>query len=108
VKKKKVEFKKKLAVFATVFIVISFVVSAVLSAYDKSPLESLISVVDAAAFAYLVSYAASSTLEKHSRNKYHIREDGTPYTEPPNQVSDTSQQNTDPQPTSTDDSSAAG
>lgn len=104
-KRKKVEFKKQLARFAIAIIIVSVIASYTFAALGLDTVENLTGIIVTTCFAYLVTYAATSTLEKHSRNKYHIREDGTPYTEPPN--SETSQQNgTDTQPTSTDDSVA--
>ena len=77
--KKKVEFKKKLAVFSVVIIIGVITCDFILAFMGLVVPETVSEIVSSAAFAYLVSYAATSTYEKHSRNKYGVDANGIPY-----------------------------
>jgi len=77
--KKTIEFKKKLAVFSVMLILSITVCDFVLAFMGLAVPETVSEIVASAAFAYLVSYAATSTYEKHSRNKYGVDADGIPY-----------------------------
>jgi len=77
--RKRMEFKKKLAAISVAVIVVSIAIPTWLSMMDKNPLETLFISTSGAAFAYLVTYATTSYLEKNSRNKHGLDEDGRPF-----------------------------
>lgn len=78
-KKKKVEFKKKLAIFAVLIIILSSGTSYVLAFLGLQTVENLAAIIITTCFAYLVAYATTSTFEKNSRNKYQVDENGVPF-----------------------------
>lgn len=76
--KKRVEFSKILAIWATFVATAVVGASIALAAFDKQPVSDLSISVFAACIGYLITYAGKSAFEKSSRNKYHLDEDGKP------------------------------
>lgn len=76
---KKKEFKKQLAAIAVGLILGITIGVFVLAAFGLTVPEMYTSAIVGSAFAYLVTYAASSAVEKNSRNKYGIDVNGIPY-----------------------------
>lgn len=72
------EFSKKLAAWAVVIATVSAALSFVLAAFDKQTVSDVTSTIFTACIGYLVTYAAKSTAEKCSRNKYGLDADGNP------------------------------
>ena len=75
-KKKKMEFSKKLVIWALIVTTVCITVSYTLSMLDKDSCQEVTVSVATACIAIAVSYEAKSLGEKHSRNKYGIDEDG--------------------------------
>ena len=87
-KKRKMEFKKKLALFS-ILIIISVTLADFVLAFMSLPVpETMSYTIVSAAFAYLVAYATTSTVEKNSRNKYGIDIDGNPILKAVTDISD--------------------
>lgn len=72
------EFKKRLAAWAVVIATLAAVASYALAYRDKQTASDVTTTIFTACTAYLVSYAASSTTEKISRNRHGIDPDGNP------------------------------
>lgn len=77
--KRKREFSKMLALWAVITATAAAIASFVLSAYDKQPVSDFTTVVFSTCVGYLVTYAAKSAVEKTSRNKHGIDENGIPF-----------------------------
>lgn len=73
------EFSKVLAVWAAVTATAASVASFALSAFDKQPVSDFAAAVFSTCVGYLITYAGKSAVEKVSRNKHGIDENGKPY-----------------------------
>jgi L-asparagine transporter-like permease len=80
--KKKREFSKILAAWATVIATVTIAASVVLAVFDKQPVTDLSIAVFTACIGYLITYAGKSAYEKNSRNKHGLDEFGNPYEQP--------------------------
>lgn len=78
-KKRPWEFKKKLAAWAVVIATFAVIASYTLSAKEKDTASDVTTTVFTGCVGYLVTYAASSTTEKISRNRHGLDADGNPY-----------------------------
>jgi len=87
--KKRMEFSKLLALWATVMATLTAAASFILAACDKQTASDVSTTVFAACVGYLVTYAGKSLGEKMSRNKYRLDEYGRPYKEDCNDRFDT-------------------
>lgn len=67
---KKMEFSKKLAVWAMVAASISVILSYILAWAEKDSVSDMSLGIFTACVGYLITYAAKSGFEKNSRNKY--------------------------------------
>lgn len=67
---KKMEFSKKLAVWAMVAASISIILSYILAWAEKDSVSDMSLGIFTACIGYLITYAAKSGFEKNSRNKY--------------------------------------
>jgi len=72
------EFKKKLAAWAVVVATVAATASYVLAAKDKQTASDVTTTIFTGCVTYLVSYAATSTTEKVSRNRHGLDADGFP------------------------------
>lgn len=72
------EFKKKLAAWAVVVATLAAIASYALAARDKQTASDVTTTIFTACTTYLVTYAASSTTEKISRNRHGLDPDGNP------------------------------
>lgn len=73
------EFKKKLAAWAVVIATLAVIAPYALSLKDKETVGDVSTTVFTGCIGYLISYAASSTTEKISRNRHGLDADGNPY-----------------------------
>ena len=87
-KKRKIEFKKKLAIFSVILIVIVTNASFILAFMGLVVPEQMTNTIIGTAFGYLVAYATTSTVEKNSRNKYGIDIDGNPIAKAVTEIGD--------------------
>lgn len=79
-KKKKLEFSKKLVIWALLITTLCLVVSYVLAYLDHDSCSDITVAVVTTCIAIAVSYEAKSYGEKNSRNKYGIDEFGNKLT----------------------------
>jgi Co/Zn/Cd efflux system component len=77
-RRRKMEFSKKLVIWAAIIATFSALVPFILSFFDKQPSENISSVVFTACIGVLISYHGKSAFEKHSRNKHNLDENGNP------------------------------
>ena len=76
---KKMEFSKKITIFAAVLMFIAFLLSVILAFFEKDPIETITGTIITVCGGEILSYYIKSAAEKNSRNKYRVAEDGTPY-----------------------------
>lgn len=74
----KIEFSKKLAVWAMVVASASAVAPFILSACGREPVSDLSSTIFTACVGYLITYATKSLGEKISRNRHGLDAAGNP------------------------------
>ena len=83
-KKKRWEFKKKLAVWAIIAATLAAIASYALAVKDKNAVSEVTTTIFQACIAYLITYAGASATEKISRNRHNLDEDGNPRDAPTN------------------------
>ena len=76
---KKMEFSKRLAVWAIVTASISVILSYILAWAERDSVSDMSLGIFTACIGYLIAYAAKSGFEKNSRNKYGRDEYGNPF-----------------------------
>ena len=77
--KRKWEFKKWLAFWCMLLIMVAVGLSFYLAYTDHQTVSDVTTTIITACIAYLVSYAAASTTEKVSRNRHGLDADGIPF-----------------------------
>ena len=77
--KRKWEFKKWLAFWCMLLIMVTVGLSFYLAYTDHQTVSDVTTTIVTACVAYLVSYAAASTTEKVSRNRHGLDSDGIPF-----------------------------
>jgi hypothetical protein len=97
---RKKEFSKKLAAAAlaiacislalfNVMALLSLFVSTEAAGFSLDAVGTVSTAIFGTCFAYLVTYAAKSFAEKHSRNKYGLDADGNPFKPPDTEQAET-------------------
>lgn len=75
---RKFEFSKRIAVYCCVMMSFSYIVSVVLSYFDKDPVTDITVAVYTVCGGGVLGYIVKSAFEKNSRNKYGLDEFGNP------------------------------
>lgn len=78
-KYKRMEFSKRLAIFACIVTVFSIMLSALLAFLDKETISDVSVAIISGASAIVAGYMGKSAYEKSSRNKYGLDENGNPW-----------------------------
>ncbi|MBQ2973314.1 MAG: hypothetical protein IJE19_03070 [Clostridia bacterium] len=77
-KYRKFEFSKKIAVFCCIMMSFSYLLSVILSIFDKDPITDITVAVFTVCGGGILGYIVKSAFEKNSRNKYGLDEFGNP------------------------------
>ena len=77
-KYRKFEFSKKIAVYCCVMMSFSYLLSVVLSIFDKDPISDITVAVFTVCGGGILGYIIKSAFEKNSRNKHGLDEFGNP------------------------------